>query len=267
MPAQLKWVIEDVHVENGDKELAEAAKSAGHTVCWLTPLKDKLPDELESGAIFHGSIEKATEIQAARKDIHIWLDPAKFLCSAYYPKVGKYLFNQDYVLLPVAELIRQKWTIYRWLAKDSKVFVRPDSGLKTFTGRVLDLQDFDKFWINKVMCSASPESLVVITSPQDIQGEWRFVVSPTLGVIAGSTYLYQSNRTYIPSAPREASKLCEDVLAAGLNLGPLFVLDVAQRLDGSFGLLEANAFSTAALYACDKTKIVKAVEQILDETT
>jgi hypothetical protein len=37
----------------------------------------------------------------------------------------------------------------------------------------------------------------------------------------------------------------------------MFVLDIAQSPDGRFGLLEANAFSTAALYACKMEQIVK----------
>jgi hypothetical protein len=52
-------------------------------------------------------------------------------------------------------------------------------------------------------------------------------------------------------------ELCKRILDSGLKLGPMFVLDIAQSPDGRFGLLEANAFSTAALYACKMEQIVK----------
>ena len=76
-------------------------------------------------------------------------------------------------------------------------------------------------------------------------------------MIACSTYLYQENRTYLPSAPEGAVELCRRVLKSGFAPGPMFVLDIAGTPDGQFGLLEANAFSTAALYACRMDPIVK----------
>jgi hypothetical protein len=36
----------------------------------------------------------------------------------------------------------------------------------------------------------------------------------------------------------------------------MFLLDIAQSKEGKLGLVEANAFSTGALYAADKTKII-----------
>ena len=122
----MRWLIEQVHPENGDDALAAAASQAGHEVTLLKPERDIPADRLPAGpALFHGSMQKAAEIQAARPDLSVWLDPPAFECCSYFPKVGEFLFNSTYVMLPLSELIRQKWTVYRWLAKDTKIFVRP----------------------------------------------------------------------------------------------------------------------------------------------
>jgi hypothetical protein len=168
-------------------------------------------------------------------------------------------------MLSVSELIRQKWEVYRWLANDTKVFVRPSSGLKTFTGKLLDLEEFDVFWKNPAVCNAKPEDIVIIAPPQRIQGEWRIVADHSGQVVAYTTYLYQGNATHIPAAPSGAMELCKRILDSGLKLGPMFVLDIAQSPDGRFGLLEANAFSTAALYACKMEQIVKRAQVVLGE--
>jgi hypothetical protein len=132
----------------------------------------------------------------------------------------------------------------------------------------LDLQDFDAFWTNKALCTAKMTDWVYVASPQEIQGEWRFVVDPEKrDIVAQSCYQYQGNRTYIPSAPDKAADLCRQALNLGLNLGSLFVLDVAQDKEGRFGVLEANAFSTAGLYACKMNKIVARATQIFETQT
>ena len=261
----MHWIIEYTHDDNGDRELAAAAEKQGQLVTFLKPEKDIPAEKLPKGpALFHGSMQKAAEIQEARQDISVWLDTAAFECVNYLPKLGEFLFNSVYIILPVSELIRLKWVVYQWLAKDTKIFVRPSSGLKTFTGTLLDLQDFDRFWKNPGMCSAKPQDLVVIASPKDIQGEWRFVADSSGKIVAASTYLYQGNRTYVPSAPEGATELCRQVLKTGFAPGPMFVLDIASDCHGRYGLLEANAFSTAALYACKMEPIVKRAGEIME---
>jgi ATP-grasp domain, R2K clade family 3 len=259
----MRWIIEKVNPENGDEALILAAKAAGHEVSIMKPT-GQIPaaEHTHNKCLFHGSIEKAVELQSQPSSTAVWLDKEAFECSNYFPKVGHLLFNSTYIMLPVSEVVRQKWDIYHWLARDAQIFIRPSSGLKPFTGQLLDLQDFDRFWENPVCCRASPSELAVISSPKNIQGEWRFVVDEAGEIISFCTYMYQSNRTYIPGAPKGAIELCRAVLSAGLRLGPLFVLDIAQSPDGQFGLLESNAFSTAGLYACKMEPIVKRAAEL-----
>jgi hypothetical protein len=263
----MHWIIQRINGESDD-DLIAAASCAGHKVTVWARGDFGEVEELPPGpALFHGSIESALEIQDKRKDITVWLDAEKFSCSSYFSAIGDIMFNTPNEYM-VAELIEWKWDIYRDYAKDSKIFIRPDSGLKTFTGQLLDLQDFDAFWTNKALCTAKMTDWVYVASPQEIQGEWRFVVDPDKrDIVAQSTYMYQGNRTCIPSAPNEASALCRMALSMGLNLGPLFVLDIAQAKDGHFGILEANAFSTSGLYACKMDKIVARATQIFETQT
>lgn len=143
--------------------------------------------------------------------------------------------------------------------------MRPDAGTKTFTGQLLDLEDFDRFWANDVVCTAKAADLVIVSSPKEIQGEWRYVVSSDGKIVSCTTYLYQQNRTRIPSAPTGATELCQAALRCGYHPDPLYTMDVAQTTAGPFRLLELNAFSTSALYACRKEPIVMEVERLLKD--
>lgn len=114
----------------------------------------KPPKEIEveslpatNNFVFHGSLQLARELESKRPDLKpgVWAEKPAFSCTQYYPALGKYLLNSPYVFLPVAELQRLKWEVYRWFGRDTKIFIRPDAGDKRFTGQVLDLHDFDRF--------------------------------------------------------------------------------------------------------------------------
>ena len=266
------WFIEIFDSGDGSAELAKAAREANHEVI----VKSYFPYcDIDYGGLcitpadkvmFHGSFQTLSEFQ---KECSIaspgaWCNLHHFQCSIYFAHLGKFLLNNNYAILPVAELQRMKWDVYKAFAKDAKIFVRPDKGIKSFTGQLLDLQDFDRFWNNSTYCSAEPTDLIVISSPKEIQGEWRIVVSSKGEIVAVSSYMYQSNRTYIPGAPNGAIEFVKEILKVGYHPNPMYVMDIAQDTNGKFHLIELNAFSTSSLYVCDMNAIVKKVEELIE---
>ena len=181
----------------------------------------------------------------------------KYLCSAYYPHFKGLLFNDNHKFLTLKQLKEDKFGIYLAFGRECMVFVRPDSGEKTFQAQLIDLQDFDRFWENGIASSATDDDLVVISTPKKINGEWRFVCSKYNGgeIIAGSTYQYQGKRCLIPSCPNGATELCKKVLKVGYYPDSVFCVDVFQDGDGIFWLGELTSFSSAGLYVMNKTKV------------
>lgn len=259
----MRWIIELLNP--GDITLANAVKAAGHELIPIHLERDVPATRLPEGEmVFHGSIQKAEEILLDRPDLqkYVWYDKVAFAYSNYTPLIQHLLLNQP-ISVSLERLKQDKWEVYQKLAVDTKIFVRPDAGNKTFTGRLLDLQDFDKFWANKAMSTAKDTDIIQVSKPQEILGEWRFIVDSREEILAVSSYIYQGNRTEIPSAPTGATKLCKLAVATGLKLGPMFTIDIAQTKAGSFGILECNAFSTADLYACKVERIISRAEEIL----
>ena len=85
--------------------------------------------------ISHGDIELVTRIRQERR----WTPGAfctveNFTCSHYACWYGEYLLNRDYIMLPFGELDRCKEFLFDSVGRDDRIFVRPDSPLKLFTG-------------------------------------------------------------------------------------------------------------------------------------
>ena len=49
------------------------------------------------------------------------------------------------MMMSLAEIARNKFFVYGNLGKEALVFIRPDSGEKTFQAQLLDLMDVDRF--------------------------------------------------------------------------------------------------------------------------
>ena len=132
--------------------------------------------------------------------------------------------------------------------------MRPDSGEKDTPAQLVDLQDMDKF-----VASYDYHGLAVVSSPKNILGEWRFVVTKNK-IIAVSSYRFQGVLTCVPSAPKAATVFVEKVLENGYHPDPLFCIDVAQDMDGNFWVMELTSFSSAGLYACNPKNIADAIK-------
>lgn len=183
-----------------------------------------------------------------------WLNASKYKCSSYYPYLGKYLFNDRYVMMPRSEITRNMEHLYSWLGVNDTVFIRPDSGLKPFTAQLFDKANFHYNW-SWVEQFTDPESLLVISSPKSIRGEWRFVVSEGR-VIAGSQYELDGRFDCSPEFPATAMSLAEEA-AKLYQPDPIFVVDICLGWDWQYYVLEIGSFSCAGLYACDMSKIVE----------
>jgi len=189
-----------------------------------------------------------------------------YLCSKYYPYFQKHLFNDTNAFTTLKNLKEDKFYFYRTFGKEALIFIRPDSGEKTFQAQLIDMQDFDRFWENSIASSAIDNDIMIISTPKQITGEYRLVCSKYNGgeIIAASTYQYQGKRTYIPSVPPKATEKCKEILKVGYYPDSIFCIDIAEDADGNCWLLELTSFSSAGLYQTNKKDIVKRVNEIVE---
>ena len=209
--------------------------------------------------VFQGSIQLFKKLKSELKVFPLgWMTDDNYLCSNYYPHVQKFLFNDFHVFSTLTNLKHNKWWFYSTFGKDALIYVRPNCGNKTFTGQLIDLQDFDEFFDGEGSkklskryggCEVKNTDMLIISTPKNIIGEWRYIVTDKKEILGCSSYMYHGNRTYVPNAPPKATKLVNEILENGWYPDPVFTVDIVQDGDGNFWLMEFNSFTSAIAFA------------------
>lgn len=264
----VNWITENFTKDSSYQEMTDEIKKQGMNLVEIKGgYKHSDLDTVREGkhcVMFLGSIEMTAMV---RKEIPNCFPVAfctdeNYRCINYMSHFGKYLFNDRYTMMSLAELQRQKFLVYGIYGKEALIFIRPDSGRKPFQAQLLDMLDIDRFVINN---DHLKHDLVVVSSPKTIRGEWRYIVTDEQEILGFSMYRYQDQITRIPSAPSGAEELVKELLKVGYYPDKVFTLDVCEDNDGNFWMMEMNSFSSAGLYASKKANIVKRVSEIAEK--
>jgi hypothetical protein len=194
---------------------------------------------------------------------HPWLPGASYSaanldCSTYFAYFGRYLLNQNYIIMPGVEAIRQRDWLYEVFGQESRVFARPTSCQKVFVGRCIDQQDFASAL---APTRYDPATLVVIAAPRKIAREWRLIVVGD-EVVASSQYAIDGQRAIADECPIEVRQFADSMLRhVRWRPDPIFMLDVCEAAD-AFWLVELNSFSGSWLYRCDLPSVVSAASEL-----
>lgn len=264
----MKWIVENFNKELSYTEIVKEIKFQGMDVKEIKGgYKHSDIDEFRNDShcvMFLGSIEMTELVRKQLINCHpvAFCTPENYLCSKYMSRFGKYLFNDKYAMISLSELHRKKFFYYGVFGTEALIFVRPDSGQKTFQAQLLDLIDIDRF-VEKN--DHIKHELVLVSTPKSITWEGRFVVTKYKEILGLSTYRFQGQVTKIPSAPEGAIKLVKELLEVGYYPDSVFCIDIAGDADKNYWLLEINSFSSAGLYACKLPTIVKRVSEIAIE--
>lgn len=254
------WVIERGVFADGDEALSSAVTAAGgHVVPWEDDWwsSGRWPRLSGDSVIFHGSLGNADRIARELP----WAPGAlcstdSFACSAWWPHATGHLVAQKHVWTTVTDLVT------RGAPSEfgETVFVRPDSALKPFSGRLLDRSDITLRSLDHGFYYEDELLPVVVTPAVEIEVEWRFVIADDT-VIAGSEYT-PVGRLPGPTLSRShAAWRYAEAVCRLFHPDPVFVLDVAQTAHG-LKIVELNPFSGADLYNCDRSAVVRAVQHV-----
>ena len=263
---EVKWLIEDFE-EDGtlDPLLAEIKKQGMESdVINYVPFEvgeyNKFKDD--DCVVFYGSLNLAKQLQREKP----WV-PGSYCnfnnlrCVTYYSYWGKYLLNQDYTMLPILELSRKRDYYYDKMGIDDCIFIRPDSGAKTFYGNVYPKEHLDSELKTMEGYAGLPldQILVIISSPKIIEKEFRIVVVDGKP-ISSSLYKDGINIVAEEGCDDQSWELSQKIGKDLWRPDTAYTLDICKS-NGEYYLLEANSFSCSGLYGCPVEPIVREVSR------
>lgn len=261
----MTWLIEPQAFSASYSAFGDAIERHGHRrIVWNDEWWDLggLPKFADSALVlFHGSLGNAQRITSQLD----WQPGAfcatqEFHCSAWYERAKSWLLHHQWVMTNVEQLVAAPQEIAGHLATDDQVFVRPDSPLKPFSGRVCRLSGLTLEALDFGFYYDDPTIPIVVAPRREINSEWRFVVVDQK-VVASSAYDAQTRSSTTNDA--SPSQLAAQI-ASQLNVPePVYVLDLCETTEG-LHLLELNPFSGADLYGCDPDAIVTAVARFCE---
>lgn len=182
-----------------------------------------------------------------------WCNLPKLECTHYYNYFGDFLLNKNYIMVPFGELKRQKEFLFNIIGLNKKIFARPSSGFKYFTGQLLNYDSFENE-LNYLEKYIDDDKIVVCSSPKEIIEEYRIVVIDSK-VITGSRYKLKDS---ISSAELKEDLILKYAQRIADFWSPeiAYVMDVGLTKESELKLIEINSFSCSGLYNCDIEKVV-----------
>lgn len=275
----VKWLVENFDADNKLWRLIEELKKRNQPL----EIVDYYPFALYDGidkdgnpapsvvkddecVVFMGSIQMALWVKHKKPWVPgLWLERDKLKCTNYYSYLGKYLFNQGYQFTTIGEYKREHESFFKTRGVQDCLFIRPDSGMKSFTGQIFKKENHATDW-NFFDVSTKPEDIIVVAIPQVIKSEYRVVIADGEPITA-SLYQKDGKREQFPGAPKQVMALAKEIAAVidkEMNLGPMYVIDIAEKWEGGYALMEINCFNCAGLYECDKGIVVDAANRIAE---
>ncbi|MEM7246942.1 MAG: ATP-grasp domain-containing protein [Acidobacteriota bacterium] len=257
---RLTWVLEPDVLVASHEALAAAARAAGHEV--LTWSDDWARDDCwprrDGPVLFHGSLGLADRIaRESPWSPGAYCASADFHCTATWPRLERWLLNERWRCLPACELVADPRATLEPLGITGRVFVRPDSPLKPFAGRVVETEGLTLASLDHGFYFDDERLPVVVAPVVDVTHEHRFVVVAR-EVVAGGRYDGPTRATEaLPPDPTH-ERLAREVASELVAPEPVYVLDTGESA-GEPRVVELNPFSGADLHGCDARAIVKAV--------
>jgi len=268
----VKWIIEDLS-DTGFDELAKEVINQGMDCELVNTNEYPIKLDIDRFSTKDDCVLIQSSFQFAEGILHhksfkpgIFLTPNNYKCTKYYKHFGDYLFNNEYVIMTVKETERNIDFLESKIGEkeSGRIFIRPDSGLKPFSGMVfLNRQPYFEHDWSYVKINTNEDDLLIISSPKSILSEWRFVVVNG-EVITGSLYKLDYDVCLEYADPDKDKHLYQfaQKMADIYQPDPAFTIDLVVDVKGNLKILEINSFSCAGLYACDKKIIVDRVSKL-----
>ncbi len=257
----VNWIFEPNIVPELHDRWCRSAEGLGHRVFeWNDVWADSWPT-FDSFTLFHGSLGVASMIKtSAPWRPGAYCDETSFECSRWFPLAEKWLLHRRWLLRTVEEFVSSPDQIFAEFGNPKSVFVRPDSPLKPFSGRLVPRDAVSLAALDHGFYYDDTSLPIIIAPAKTVEREWRYVVVND-EVVAGSAYAAMT-RSAQPDSPAGEPWHFASTVAKSLMLPErVCVLDICAANDRLW-LLELNPFSGADLYACNTDAVARAIERV-----
>lgn len=220
----------------------------------LTDFSNPLP------GIVYGSIQFVEKYSA-----HSSMCPSSYYDSESY-KVSDYLtrikpelyLNSNGFLLPY-DVLRKNYLQYTSILRDSKLFIRPNTGKKIFTGLIIDTNKPEEFDLLEKSTGVMANTLVWVSTAKHISAEYRYIIVD--GSVISSSQYHKNGEIFISenNDPR-ARELAEHIANTSNSFYNTFVCDIGIYNDNPY-VIELNCINTSAWYLADVDSIVTALNK------
>jgi ATP-grasp domain, R2K clade family 3 len=268
----VNWLVDEIlqerQYESEYPSLSDAAIQLGHMVYRTKYIPfSKEPDwgvglHFPEGSctITYGTVQFCRQIE--KHFGRMWTpgmyfnENVKSFCRFAQHIESRDLLSDDYYIIPYGEFVRRQY-----VKAGFTTFIKPESGLKEFTGQVVTASTFEND-IKKLSPYGvvDDNTLCVLAPPKDIKAEFRYVICEK-EVITGSEYRWDDVLDVRRDTHPTCDQLANKIAKADWQADTVYVCDVALLPDDTAKVIELNAFSSSGLYACDTYKIVEAVSR------
>ena len=265
-----KWLIDKYLVDTAyQDELLVQLENAGFEVYqgeYIPFLKESfhLPESFKNEPIgIYGSFEFVREYTKRYDNILSFGASDNFKCSVYLSRGGSDNFLNNSPFFTTFALFEKN--IKGWLDMfEGSLFIRPDSGFKTFTGLPITEDNYEvELNSLKQLANPSPETLILVAAGASIKSEYRFVVCDGL-IATYSSYKVGDEIVTNKPVPDDVVAYAEKIISETTWYpDSCFVMDVAQLKSGSYKVIEYNAFSHSDFYESDYAKAFDAAGRYL----
>lgn len=262
--SKVTWILESEVFPDTHSSLRQAIINANEPLIdwsdrwWTDGIPTSIPNKQ---VVFHGSLGNAARIEE-----QLGWSPGSFCpvdnfrCSVWYENARPWLVHPDWLICPAIELVTNATRIANELQSNGKLFVRPDSPLKPFSGRVVETNALTLTRLDHGFYYDDETLPVVVAPVQEIGDEWRFIVV-NQQVVTGSAYDAVSRKPKAAALESDAALFASTVASTLVSPSIVYILDVC-RCNDQFRLLELNPFGGADIYACDADAIVEHVSHV-----
>lgn len=168
-------------------------------------------------------------------------------------------FNHDSIYLPFGSIVQAKEMLHS--VYGNKIFIRPDSGFKSFTGFDVSIDELEmEIDSLRQLKNPMPHEMCLVAKYKPILAEYRIVVCNN-EIVTGSQYRWDGKMDVRIDIHNDAWSFAQSAVAdAEWQLDTCYVVDIFLGEDGP-KIGEFNSFASSGLYNCDVDKIVGAVSR------
>lgn len=186
--------------------------------------------------------------------------------SYWLPRIDSDIavLNKEALFLPKGLL--NSIQISRVVNLGDKLFIKPDSGNKPFTGfSVVNDHDLYKNIQDHLLFShVEPEEMCVLSPHKNLESiEWRFWIAENK-IIAYTPYAWESEPVFY-EPPEKVMEMAEKMARNSWQPDYCYVADFCTTIDGEVMLIEINAASTSGVYNVDLTKLLPLIKNTCDK--